>query len=161
MERAKELFGSSKEEREQDLGCDSSGGIKDYILPASGAGGQESLVPFVQAGDQQSPEHREACPTNGPLARFGRQGFSPGAEQEETQQGITDDVTGLAENVMPGFEMALVYAEEEMKNRVENMTGVLAGEVGRGFNGDDDQPENGGDPRFNKVLPVGAQDRWE
>jgi hypothetical protein len=60
---------------------------------------------------------------------------------------------------MPGFEMGLVYAEEEMKNRVQDVAGVLAGEVGRGFNGDDDQPEDSGDPRLEKVLPVGAQDR--
>src|SRR5207248_3351102 len=90
-----------------------------------------------------------------------RQGFSPGAEQEETQHGITNDVTGLAQNVMPGFEMGLVYAEEEMKNRVQDVAGVLAGEVGRGFNTNNDQPENGGDPRFNEVLLGGAQDRRE
>ena len=57
--------------------------------------------------------------------------------------------------------MGLVYAEEEMKNRVQDVAGVLAGEVGRGFNTNNDQPENGGDPRFNKVLLVGAQDRRE
>ena len=116
-------------------------------------------MPFIEAGDQESPEHCEACPTNGPLARLRRQSFSPGAEQEETQQGVTDDVTGLAQKVMPGLEMGRVDAEEEMKNRIQNMAGVLSGEVGRGFNGDDDQPEDSGDPRLEKVLPVGAQDR--
>jgi len=141
------------------LGRDSGRGIKDHILPASGAGGKKSLVPLVEAGDEESPEHGEACPARGPPARLHRQGFSPGAEQEETQHGITNDVTGLAQNVMPWFEMGLVYAEEEMKNRVQDVAGVLAGEVGRGFNTNNDQPENGGDPRFNKVLPVGAQDR--
>ena len=157
MERARRV-GFSGEECEQDLGCDSSGGVKDHILPASGAGGQESLVPFVQAGDQQSPDHGEACPTKGPLARFRGQSFSPGAEQEKTQQGITDDVTGLAQKVMPGLEMGRVDAEEEMKNRIQDMAGVLSGEVSRGFNRDNNQPEDSGDPRLEKVLPVGAQD---
>ena len=67
-------------------------------------------------------------------------------------------MTGLAQKVMPGFEMGLVYAEEKMKNRVQDMAGVLSGEIGRGFNGDDDQPEDGGDPSLKKVLPVGVQD---
>jgi len=153
------VVGFSGEECEQDLGCDSSGGIKHHILPASGAGGKESLMPFVEAGDQESPEHCEACPTNGPLARLRRQSFSPGAEQEETQQGVTDDVAGLAQKVMPGLEVGRVDAEEEMKNWIQDMAGVLSGEVGRGFDSNDDQPEDSGDPCLEKVLPVGAQDR--
>jgi len=52
MERANLLFGFSKEQREQDLGRDSGRGIKDHILPASGAGGKKSLVPLVEAGDE-------------------------------------------------------------------------------------------------------------
>ena len=156
--RATTLFGFSKEEREQELGRDSGGGVKDDILPASGAGGQESLVPFIEAGDQESPEHCEACPTKGPLARFRRQGFSPGTDQEKTQQGVPDDVTGLTQNVMPGFEMGLVYAEQEMKNRVQDVAGVLAGEVRRRFNGDNNQPQDSCDPSLKKVLPVGVQE---
>ena len=63
--------------------------LNAHILPASGAGGKESLVPFVEAGDERGHKKSETRP----LTRPGRQARtaqrrSPGAEQEETQHKI-------------------------------------------------------------------------
>ena len=60
---------------------------------------------------------------------------------------------------MPRLEVSRVDTKEEMKQRVQDVAGVLSGEVGRRFNGDNDQPQDGCDPSLKKVLPVGVQDR--
>ena len=115
-------------------------------------------MPLVEAGDEKTSEDGEGCPTKCPLARLRRQGFPPGAEQEETQQCVTDHMPGLPEQVVPGLEVGSVNAEEEMEKRVEDMAGVLSRQVRRGFNGDDDQPEDGGDPRFQEFALMRVQD---
>lgn len=118
-------------------------------------------MPFVEAGNQQSAEHCKRSPPKAPPARCHRQSLSPGAKKEEAQQRVTDHMAGFAEQVMPRLKLSRPHTEQEMKNRVKDVASVLSGEVGGGFNGDDDQPQNGGDPDFQEFALMGVQDSRE
>jgi len=50
-----------------------------------------------------------------------------------------------------------IDSEQEMHKRIENPAGVVGGEVGSGFDSDDDQPENGCDPRLEDFASVRVQ----
>ena len=66
-------------------------------------------------------------------------------------------MASLPKQVVPWLEVSRVDAKEEMKNWVQDVAGVLSGKVRSRFNGDNDQPEDGGDPCLKKVLPGGVQ----
>lgn len=44
-----------------------------------------------------------------------------------------------------------------MQQGVENSARVVGGEQRAGFNGNDNEPENRGDPRLQKIVPVAVQ----
>src|SRR5580692_912707 len=46
-----------------------------------------------------------------------------------------------------------------MQQRIENPAGVVGGEQGAEFDGDDDQPEDGGDPGLEYFVSIGPQAR--
>ena len=51
-----------------------------------------------------------------------------------------------------------VNSENEMENRIKNSTCIVSGKKGARFDGDDDQPENRGNPGLQKIAPVRAQE---
>jgi hypothetical protein len=55
--------------------------------------------------------------------------------------------------------MLPIKAEKKVQQRIQNPAGVMRREPRRRFNGNHDQPENRGDPRLNKIVPVGVQSR--
>jgi hypothetical protein len=52
--------------------------------------------------------------------------------------------------------------EKEVEERIQNPAGVVSGKILGGFNGDDNQPQNSGDPGFESVVAAIAQDysKW-
>jgi hypothetical protein len=140
------------------LSCYSAAGVDNHILPASGAGRDEALVPLVEAGYENCAQDRDVGPAQRPvhMARCG-QGGAPRAEEQEAQDGVADDVACLANIEMPNMKAGQVQAEEEMQQWIENPASVAGGEQGGRFNGDDNEPEDCGDPRLQKIAPVGVQ----
>jgi len=115
-------------------------------------------VPFVQAGDQDGSQHRESRPAKSPSGAIDvRQSFAPGAEQQNAQHSIAEDVPALADVEVQMLEVPVVHPKQEMQQRIKHAAGVVGrGEVRR-FNGDDDQPQDCGDPGLQNPVAVGAQ----
>ena len=53
--------------------------------------------------------------------------------------------------------MRAIDREQEMQKRIENAAGVVGGEIRRGFDRDDDQPEYGCDPSLENFASVRVQ----
>ena len=63
----------------------------------------------------------------------------------------------LANVEVPIVKAFPVEAEEKMQQGVENSARVAGGEQRAGFNGNDNEPEDRGDPRLQKIVPVAVQ----
>jgi hypothetical protein len=116
-------------------------------------------VPLVEAGDESSAQNRDGRPTRRPLHIAHRgQGGAPRAEKQNAQRAIADDMSCLANEEVPVFKVLPVQAEEEMQHGIENAASVMGRKQCAGFDGNDDQPENGGDPRLENFMSIGAQE---
>src|SRR5579863_172509 len=114
-------------------------------------------MPLVKTGHQSGPEHGDTRPAESPFCvAHDRQRFAPGAEQQDAEQSVTEYVAALADVDVPVLEAGVIQAEQEMQNGIENAAGVVGGKVRAGLNGNDDQPQDGGDPGFENVVTVGG-----
>jgi hypothetical protein len=115
-------------------------------------------VPFVETGYDCSPKNRDGGPARRPLhIGHGRQSGAPGAEKQDAQNAVADDVAALANVKVPIFKALPVQAEEEMQQRIENATSIVRRKQGTGLDGDHDKPEDRSDPRLQEVVPIGVQ----
>ena len=96
-------------------------------------------MPFVEASYQGRSKDSNACPAERPLRSSGRsQGAPKCPEQQNAKQAVTEDVSGLANVVMPDLECWMVHAEEEVQQRIQNPAGIGGRKIGRRFDRDDD-----------------------
>jgi len=117
-------------------------------------------VPFVKTGNECGSQKRDDCPTRGPFhVAHGRQSGAPGAEEQDTQNRVADNVAGLADVEVPMMKLLPVQSKEKMQKRIKNPAGIVGGEQRARFDSDDDQPEGRGDPAFQKFVAVVAQAR--
>jgi hypothetical protein len=58
---------------------------------------------------------------------------------------------------VPVLELKMVNAENKMQQGIEKAAGVVRREIGGRLNGNDDQPQNGGDPGLEHMVTIGAQ----
>lgn len=115
-------------------------------------------MPLVKTGYQRGSKHRDARPPRRPLwISECRQSFAPRAEQENAQQSVAEDVAALADVEMPVLEAIPVHPEEKMQYGIKDAAGVVSGEIRSRFNGNDDQPQHGGDPGLENMVTVGGQ----
>jgi len=121
------------------LRCDSCAGIENYIVHRSGAAGKIALMPFIEAGDNRSPQHSDAGPSPTPTCISQcRQSFAPGTEEQDAQQAVAEDVPSLADEEVPLFELRAIDMKNEVQQRVEKAACIVSGEIRGRFNGDDD-----------------------
>ncbi len=66
-------------------------------------------------------------------------------------------MAGLADEEVPNLEPLPVHAEEKMQHGIKDAAGIAGGKQRRRFNGDEDEPENGGDPGLQDVVAIGVQ----
>lgn len=60
--------------------------------------------------------------------------------------------------MMPWFEFRIPDPKEKVEDGIENSAGFVGRKVGRRLNANHDQPENGGNPRFQGFALMGIQD---
>jgi len=117
-------------------------------------------VPLIEAGHEGRHQYSDAGPSYGPQRISPRrEGLAPSSKCQNTQDAVTYDVSAFANVEVPVLKAHPIQAEEVMQQRIEDPAGVAGREHGGGFNGNDDEPENRGDPRRQKIVPVGVQTR--
>ena len=106
-------------------------------------------MPFVQTRHERGSEDCQGGPAQRPLGIVDRgQSFAPRAEQQNAQQSVAENMTAFANVEVPLLEVGVVDAKEKMQQGIEESAGVVGREPRGRFDGDDDQPQNCGDPRF-------------
>ncbi len=116
-------------------------------------------MPLVEAGHDQRSEQSDIGPTQRPLGiPSQRQRVSPGAEQEDAEDPVPEKMAGLPDVVMPYLKLRMIQSKNKVQDGIKESAGIGCGKIGRRFNGDNNQPENSGDPGFYEVIPVPAQE---
>ena len=132
------------------------------VRSAKEAGSDATHPGWLPAACPVSRCRSSECPS---LVGRSGQGLAPRAEQQDAQEAVTKHVSGLADQVVPGLEAGVIHSKEKVKNRVENLAGVVGRQVRAGFDGDDDQPQDRGDPRLQNFSLAARQEcrnprRW-
>lgn len=113
------------------------------------------MVPFVEAGYDCGAQDSDASPAHRPPCMVDcREGCAPGAEEQNAQGCVADDMAGFANIKVPVVEALPIHPEKKMENGIENPARVIRRKQRGRFNSDDDKPENRGDPRFENIVPV-------
>ena len=117
-------------------------------------------MPLIETGDESCAKNCDGCPAQRPprVGHDGQRG-TPGAEKKEAECGVTNDVTRLANVEVPVLEADPIHSEEEVQDRIENPAGVVGREIRSGFDGNNNQPQNRGDPSFQNFVAIGIQKR--
>jgi hypothetical protein len=117
-------------------------------------------VPLIKAGHESRHQHRDAGPSHRPsrISRS-REGFAPRTKRENAQDAVADHVSTFANVEVPNFETLPVHAKKIVEHWIEDPAGIAGGEQRGGLDGDDNQPQDRGDPGFEKIVPSGGQSR--
>lgn len=115
-------------------------------------------MPLVEAGYERGSEKRERRPSQRPICKAHRsERCAPGAKKQNAQDRVADDMASLAHVEVPILKMFPIEVEKKMQQRVKKPACIVGGEQRAGFNGDDNQPEYRGSPRFQNFVTVGVQ----
>jgi hypothetical protein len=117
-------------------------------------------MPFIKAGHDRGSKESDGRPTQHPThvtSAHRGQSCAPRAEKQNAEDGVADDVAPFANEEVPVFEVQVVQAEKVMQQRIQNSAGVGGGGEICGFDRNDDEPQNRGDPRLQKIFSVGVQ----
>ena len=74
---------------------------------------------------------------------------------------VAEDMAGLAQQEVPGFKAGVIDTKQEVQQRIENLAGVVRREIRARFDGDDDQPQDSGDPRFQNMVSSDRSSEWQ
>ena len=115
-------------------------------------------MPFIESGDKGRAEKCQTCPAPGPRVTVQRESGFPSAIEKNAQDSITEDVAGLAHDVMPEIEFVDIdMSEEEGEDYVKDVSSVGGRkQVGR-LDGDERQPQTCGEPDFPQFRARASQ----
>lgn len=118
-------------------------------------------MPLICACHQGCPQYGNVRPALCP-ARIARrwQRLSPRAEQKYAQQAVAKNVPTLAEVEVQVLESRVINFEKEMQQRIQDTARIVRRKPRGGFNRNDDQPQDCGDPRFQNLMTIVAQSIW-
>ena len=91
------------DQKQNQLGSNGSAEINANINRRGGAARQETLMVFIEAGDQQGTEHsqdRSPPPKSPMLDGDAVQRLPPTVEEGQTDNSVTDEMTSLADEMM-------------------------------------------------------------
>ncbi len=117
-------------------------------------------MPLVETGDESGTQNCNGRPAQRPphVSHCGQSG-APCSEKQDAQDAVTDDVASFANVVVPNLEAFPVHADEMLQQRIEKAASITGRKHGAGFNGDEDEPKNRGDPGLQNVVAIGVQAR--
>ena len=104
-----------------------------------GARRQVALVPFIEASHQRCSQHGDIGPPKRPagVARR-RQRLAPGAEKQNAQQAVTENVPAFANEEVQLLEAGVIHPKQKMKQRIEKKAGVVRGKYSARLNRNND-----------------------
>jgi hypothetical protein len=118
-------------------------------------------MPLIQTGNHGGPDDRDRCPTPAGFSRSKAwKCLAECAEQKNAQQSVAEDMSAFADEVVPGFEVCVVEAEQKVQERKQYAAG-MRGRTQTRLEGDDDQPQDRGDPCLENLVTIGAQVGWQ
>jgi len=129
-------------EKEQEAKGYGAGGIEQNIAEAANAIGQECLMEFVGACDQEGGGDCKAVGGETVTETASRLALhhAEGPEADEREDSISDEVAGLADDGVDGFPISkLIEAEERLCDVPKGLAGVVGTSPGCGFKGEDEQ----------------------
>ena len=144
--------------REHDYLCNKrSGGIENHVVESASTRGEKALMPLIQTGNQRRAEQSDRCPLQAPWSAEPRKSSTPGAEKQDAHYGVTNNVPGLSEHVVPESDSGHLHSEEKMKNRIENPGRMSARAQVCGFKRNNCNPDNRGQPNLEDSFARGSQ----
>ena len=115
-------------------------------------------MPLVEAGYQSGPQNCGGCPARRPPhARHGGKGGAPCPEEQDAEDAVTGNVAPFSDVEVPNLEAIPVEANEIVQKRIENSAGVMRRKQSAGFDGDENKPQNRGNPGLQNVVTFGVQ----
>ena len=86
--------------------------IQEHVAHRASARREEGLVPFVQAGDEQSHQKRVNTPHPGPRRIPPRRNRrAPGPEQQDAENTVSENVSAFAQEKVPGLKVDGIHSE--------------------------------------------------
>jgi hypothetical protein len=140
---------TSGSEEEQKAKGDGAGGVEQDIAEGAVAVGQEGLVEFVGAGDEEGGGDGEAVGGEAVTEAAGGLALddAEGAEADEREETIAHEVAGFADGEVDGLPIGeLIEAKERFGDAPERSAGVIGAAPGGGFKREDEQAGEDGEP---------------
>lgn len=119
------VFRFPQNHEEKKLGDQSRTAVEDDITEHPGPRGQERLMKFIKSCHQRRTHKRQHSPLRAPSRAEPREGAAPGAEQKNTQCGISHKVAALAQYDVQHREALRANCKQIMKDWIENPIGML------------------------------------
>ena len=116
--------------------------IEDHITEHARPRRQKTLMNFVEGRDQCCADKCQCRPLQAPSRAESWEGAAPRAEQKNAKSKIADKVPGLAKHRVQDRESVPTHPKQIMKNRIENLPGMLGRAEVCGFRNDDCQPND-------------------
>ncbi len=118
-------------------------------MHSSRSSGDESLVPFIHAGDKSRHQPRNPGPSQGPWPPSKlRQHRPPRPEQQKAHGEVANKVARLADIEIPNREVLASYAKQIMTDGIKKTPGITRRKPCSGFHGNHAHP----DERWNPGL---------
>ena len=112
-------------------------------------------MPLIETGDKRGSENGDVGPSQRPFwMAEGGQSLAPGAKQKNAEQTVSEDVASLANVEMPMVEAGRVEAEKVVQQWIQNAAGVVRRKDCAGLDGNDNQPQDRGDPGFQDLMTI-------
>ena len=128
-----------------------SGAIEQNVPWGTGAGRDETLVPFIHGSNESSSRPGEQRCRPQPRMHLMERG-PPSAQQQQAQHAVAQDVSRLAEVMMKDEEVVEIdFAEQTRQQRIQQAPCILRREEIGGFKGDQADPNDGRPPGAQKI----------
>jgi hypothetical protein len=138
------------DEKQNQLKGNRSADINTHIDGRTRPARQEALMVFIKTGNHQGAKDRQnrSSPPKTPVFdRHSVKGLSPTVEKSETDQSVTNEVTGLTDEMVYLLPVCRGRRTEQMHpQRIQKSAGVRRRHRGGRLEGDHENAQHGWDP---------------
>jgi hypothetical protein len=147
--RGAEETDCNRGKEEQKAERDGTGSVKQNVTEAAVSIGQEGLVEFVGAGDEECGGYGQAVGGEAVTEAAGRLALNQaeGAKAYEREKAVAHEVAGFADGEVDGLPVGEpIEAKERLGDAAERSAGVICAAPWSGFKSEDKQAGENGQP---------------